>query len=218
MLFNGIIRKVSRSVCTAVGKEHVCMDENSNNTIQQCDETKEEQKPGLAGELYEWAQALVYSVVFVVILFTFFVRIIGVDGVSMIPTLQHSDKIVVSNMFYTPKQGDIIVLRKKSFLEEPLVKRIIATEGQTVDIDFISHNVYVDGVRLDEPYINAPTTREGDVSFPLKVPEGYVFVLGDNRNNSADSRISTLGVIDERYILGRVIFRVYPFDKIGKIE
>ena len=177
-----------------------------------------EEKNVVAVELYEWAQALVYSVVFVVVLFTFFVRIIGVDGTSMIPTLQHNDKIVVTNMFYEPSQGDIIVLRKESFLEEPIVKRVIATEGQTVDIDFISHNVYVDGIRLDEPYIKAPTTREGDVSFPVTVPEGFVFVLGDNRNNSADSRISRLGMVDERYILGRVVFRVYPMNKIGKVE
>lgn len=194
------------------------MSENSNGIIQQLDGAEKETKRGIAVELYEWAQALVYSVVFVVVLFTFFVRIIGVDGTSMIPTLQHNDKIVVTNMFYEPSQGDIIVLRKESFLEEPIVKRVIATEGQTVDIDFISHNVYVDGIRLDEPYINAPTTREGDVSFPVTVPEGFVFVLGDNRNNSADSRISRLGMVDERYILGRVVFRVYPMNKIGKVE
>ena len=194
------------------------MGENSDNIIQECDETEAEQKYGFAGELYEWAQALVYSVVFVVVLFTFIVRIIGVDGTSMVPTLQDKDKIVVTNMFYTPEQGDIIVLRKKSFIEEPIVKRVIATEGQTVDIDYISHNVYVDGIRLDEPYINAPTSREGDVSFPISVPEGCVFVLGDNRNNSADSRISRLGVVDERFILGRVIFRVYPINQIGNIE
>ena len=194
------------------------MSENSNGIIQQSDGAEKETKRGIAVELYEWAQALVYSVVFVVVLFTFFVRIIGVDGTSMIPTLQHNDKIVVTNMFYEPSQGDIIVLRKESFLEEPIVKRVIATEGQTVDIDFISHNVYVDGIRLDEPYIKAPTTSEGDVSFPVTVPEGFVFVLGDNRNNSADSRISRLGMVDERYILGRVVFRVYPMNKIGKVE
>ncbi|MGI6576728.1 MAG: signal peptidase I [Eubacteriales bacterium] len=160
---------------------------------------------GFVGELYEWAQALVFSVVFVVVLFTFFVRIIGVDGTSMEPTLYNNDKIMVSNILYTPKQGDIIVLRKESFIDEPIVKRVIATEGQTVDIDFISHKVWVDGQLLEEPYIKEPTAREGDMSFPLTVPEGYIFVLGDNRNNSADSRMSRLGVVDNRYVLGRVI-------------
>jgi len=173
---------------------------------------------GFAGELYEWAQALVYSVVFVVVLFTFFVRIIGVDGTSMEPTLHDSDKIVVTNILYTPKQGDIVVLRKKSFVEKPIVKRVIATEGQTVDIDFVTHKVWVDGELLEEPYIKAPTSREGDMTFPVTVPEGCIFVLGDNRNNSADSRLSRLGVVDNRYVLGRVIFRVYPFGKAGKVE
>ena len=143
------------------------MSENSNGIIQQSDGAEKETKRGIAVELYEWAQALVYSVVFVVVLFTFFVRIIGVDGTSMIPTLQHNDKIVVTNMFYEPSQGDIIVLRKESFLEEPIVKRVIATEGQTVDIDFISHNVYVDGIRLDEPYIKLQPPGRGMSAFRL---------------------------------------------------
>jgi len=181
-------------------------------------ENEESRGLDIAKELYDWAQALVFSIVFIVVLFTFFVRIIGVDGPSMEPTLYNNDKIVLTNMFYTPKQGDIIVFRKKSFLDEPLVKRVIATEGQTVDIDFITHEVRVDGVLLDEPYIKAPISRAGDVVFPVTVPEGYVFVLGDNRNNSADSRLSSLGMIDMRYILGHVIYRVYPFDEIGAIN
>jgi signal peptidase I len=170
-----------------------------------------------AGELYDWAQALVYSIVFIVVLFTFLVRIIGVDGESMEPTLHNNDKIVITNLFYSPKQGDVIVLRKKSFLEEPIVKRVIATEGQTVNIDFISHKVWVDGVLLDEPYIKAPIAKAGDVVFPVTVPKGFIFVLGDNRNNSADSRLTRVGMIDMRYVLGHVIYRVFPFDNIGGI-
>lgn len=169
-------------------------------------------------ELFDWAQSLIYSIVFIVVLFTFVVRIIGVDGASMEPTLHHNDKIVVTNLFYTPHQGDVIVLRKESFLQEPIVKRIIATGGQTVNIDFITHQIWVDGVLLDEPYIKAPIAKEGDMTFPATVPEGSVFVLGDNRNNSADSRFTRVGMIDNRYILGHVIFRVFPFNQIGRIQ
>lgn len=193
----------------------------ASDAIHEDSEISEDLSDGghrFARELYEWAQALVYSVVFVVVLFTFFVRVIGVDGTSMEPTLYNNDKIVVTNIMYTPKQGDIVVLRKKSFIERPIVKRVIATEGQTVDIDFISHMVWVDGELLEEPYIKAPTAREGDMEFPLTVPEGCIFVLGDNRNNSADSRMSRLGVVDDRYVLGHVIFRVYPIGGIGKVE
>jgi len=180
--------------------------------------TEETRGFDITKELYDWAQALVFSISLIVVLFTFFFRIIGVDGASMEPTLYNNDKVVVTNMFYTPKQGDVIVLLKKSFLDEPLVKRVIATEGQTVDIDFIAHEVRVDGVLLDEPYVKAPISRPGDIEFPVTVPEGCVFVLGDNRNNSADSRLSKIGMVDERCILGRVIYRIYPFDSIGGIK
>ncbi len=175
-------------------------------------------KISITGEIYDWAQALVFSLVFIVILFTFFFRIISVVGTSMVPTLHENDKIVVSNLFYQPAPGDIVVLRKDTFMSEPIVKRVIAVEGQTVDIDFISHKVSVDGITLDEPYINALTATRGDVEFPIKVPEGCIFVLGDNRNKSTDSRWSEPGMIDTRYILGKVIFRVYPFDGVGRVE
>lgn len=172
----------------------------------------------IARELYEWAQALVFSIVFIVLLFTFIVRIIGVDGTSMVPTLHHNDKIVLYNIFYTPKQGDIVVFKKESFIDEPLVKRVIATEGQTIDIDFIAHTVTVDGVQLNEPYINEATTRTGDMVFPATVPEGCIFVMGDNRNNSADSRYMALGMVDTRLLLGKAIFRLYPLSGIGLLE
>jgi signal peptidase I len=204
------------------------MDENMNGPLQPAQGEYMAASPDPASldkkgfdivkELYEWASALVFSIVFLVILFTFFFRIIGVDGASMEPTLYNNDKVIVTNLLYTPRQGDIVVFRKESFLDEPIVKRVIATEGQTVDINFITHEVRVDGVLLDEPYVKAPTTRPGDVEFPVVVPEGYVFVLGDNRNNSADSRFSSVGMIDVRYILGHVIYRLYPFDKIGKVK
>ena len=172
-------------------------------------EIKEEQKiPGR--EMYEWVQALVCSVLVVVVLFTFVIRMIGVDGHSMVPTLQDKDRLLVLNsMLYDDYQyGDIVVLRKPTFLAKPIVKRVIATEGQTVDIDFSTGSVYVDGELLKEDYINELTFTEEGTEFPLTVPEGSIFVMGDNRNHSADSRSDKYGMIDEGRIVGRVVLPV----------
>ena len=174
-------------------------------------EKKEEQKiPGQ--DLYEWVQALVCSVLAVVVLFTFVIRLIGVDGHSMVPTLQDGDRLLVLNsMLYDDyKYGDIVVLRKDTFLEEPIVKRVIATEGQTVDIDFSSGSVYVDGMLLKEDYIHELTFLEEGTEFPLTVPEGSIFVMGDNRNHSSDSRDSRLGTVDTRYVIGKAVFLAFP--------
>ena len=163
-------------------------------------------------ELYEWIQALVCSVLAVLLLFTFGVRLIGVDGRSMVPTLQDGDRLLVLNsMFcggYAP--GDIVVLRKESFLPTPIVKRVIAVEGQVVDVDFGSGVVFVDGKPLQEEYIQERTFTAEGTAFPLTVPEGSVFVLGDNRNHSTDSRDARLGTVDTRYIIGRAVFLAFP--------
>lgn len=163
-------------------------------------------------ELYEWVQALVCSVLAVVILFTFVIRLIGVDGRSMVPTLQHGDRLLVLNsMLYDDyKHGDIVVLRKDTFLKEPIVKRVIATEGQKVDIDFANGYVYVDDTLLTEDYINELTFLEEGTEFPLTVPENSVFVMGDNRNHSSDSRDSRLGTVDTRYVIGKAVFLAFP--------
>ncbi|MBR0282747.1 MAG: signal peptidase I [Oscillibacter sp.] len=170
-------------------------------------------------DLFEWIQALVSSVLVVVLLFTFVVRLIGVDGHSMLPTLQHGDRLLVlSSLWYHDyRYKDIVILRKETFDEKPIVKRVIATEGQTVDIDFHVGIVYVDGVALDEPYINEMTYTEEGITFPLTVPEGSVFVMGDNRNHSSDSRHSRLGTVDTRYIIGRAVFLLFPgLDSVTK--
>ena len=163
-------------------------------------------------DLYEWVQALVCSVLAVVLLFTFVIRLIGVDGHSMVPTLQDGDRLLVlSSLLYDDYvYGDIVVLRKAEFLEEPIVKRVIATEGQTVDIDFESGSVYVDGALLDEPYINELTFLQEGTEFPLTVPEGCIFVMGDNRNHSSDSRDARLGTVDTRYVIGKAVFLAFP--------
>ena len=163
-------------------------------------------------EAYEWVQALVCSVLAVVVLFTFVIRLIGVDGHSMVPTLQDGDRLLVLKyMLYNDYQyGDIVVLRKDSFMAEPIVKRVIATAGQTVDIDFANGVVYVDGEALDEPYINEPTYTDEGTVFPLTVPEGSIFVMGDNRNRSDDSRNAALGTVDTRYVIGKAVFLLFP--------
>ncbi len=163
---------------------------------------------------YEWVETLVWCFLFVVVLFTFAFRVVGVIGPSMQETLHANDRLITIN-YLTPKYGDIVAITQPSNLEEPLVKRVIATEGQAVDIDFDSGYVYVDGNLLTEDYIKNPTTVFGDVEYPVTVPKGHVFVLGDNRDVSLDSRYSQVGMVDNRYIFGKVIFRLFPFNKAG---
>ena len=156
------------------------------------------------------------------ILFSFVARIAVVDGGSMLPTLSHGDKLLVRQLFYTPKQGDVIVCQSEKYgLDKPLVKRIIATEGQTVRIDRDNWKVYVDGKPLDEPYIYLESGKmigwEYDTD-EIVVPKGHVFVMGDHRNDSLDSRFYRVGMIDVRYIIGEVIFRFFPFDGLGLVN
>ena len=162
---------------------------------------------------YEWVQALVCSVLTVVLIFTFAVRIVRVSGESMRETLQDQDMLVVLNNWLCGgyEQGDIVILQRDDFYGgEPIVKRVIATEGQTVDIDFNAGVVYVDGTALEEPYTREPTWTQEGTEFPLTVPEGCIFVMGDNRNDSDDSRDSALGPVDTRCVLGRALLLAVP--------
>lgn len=163
-------------------------------------------------DLYEWVQALVCSVLTVVVVFTFGVRLIGVDGSSMVPTLRDGDRllVLVSRLCGEYRRGDVVVLRKSTFLEEPIVKRVIAVGGETVDIDFDAGVVYVDGEALPEPYIREATHLAEGASFPQTVPEGCVFIMGDNRNDSRDSREPSLGAVDTRCLIGRAVFLLLP--------
>lgn len=179
---------------------------------------KTEETVSKRAEVYDWIQCIVYALIACVLVFVFFVRLVDVVGSSMYPTLENGDKMVVTNLLYKPKQGDIIVFQKDSYADYALVKRVIATEMQTVEIDFDKHIVYVDGEALDEPYIAEPTANKINFTGVQIVPPGCVFVMGDNRNASTDSRDARLGCVDERYIMGRVYFTLFPVKNIGVVK
>ena len=174
---------------------------------------EQEKQTAKGRDLYEWVQSLVGSVLVVVAIFTFVIRMMGVDGHSMLNTLQHGDRLLVVNslLYHDYKYGDIVILRKNGvFDDDPIVKRVIAVEGQTVDIDFTEGIVYVDGEALEEDYIREPTYIAEGTEFPLTVPEGSIFVMGDNRNGSSDSRDYRLGTVDTRYVIGKAAFLIFP--------
>ncbi len=160
--------------------------------------------------VYEWVHSLVFAVAIVVVLLTFFVRLVDVSGTSMKQTLQNNDKVVVSNFFYQPKQGDIVVISHGAEYAEPIIKRVIATEGQSLSIDFDTEKIIVDGTELKENYIQGHTHKE-DGEIPKVIPKGKVFVLGDNRGVSMDSRSKAIGLIDVTDIIGKAEVVVFPF-------
>ena len=174
---------------------------------------EQEKQTAKGRDLYEWVQSLVGSVLVVVAIFTFVIRMMGVDGHSMLNTLQHGDRLLVVNsmLYHDYKYGDIVILRKNGvFDDDPIVKRVIAVEGQTVDIDFAEGIVYVDGEALEEDYIREPTYTAEGTEFPLTVPEGSIFVMGDNRNGSSDSRDNRLGTVDTRDVIGKAAYLIFP--------
>lgn len=192
-------------------------------------ETTPTQKRTMAHEVIEWLEVLVAAIIAVVVIFTFVFRVATIDGDSMKNTLIDGEKIIISNLNYKAKPGDIVVIsrnienttKSQTAHNTPIIKRVIATGGQTVNIDFRLGKVYVDGKELKEPYISSPTNNRADVEFPLYVPEGYIFVMGDNRAESLDSRFSSIGeggLVDERYILGHAVYRIFPFERAGRLD
>lgn len=234
--------------------------ENENFVSENSDEvtTEEPKKTDWKKEIREWVVAIIVAVIVAFVIRTFFFELVQVSGPSMESTMHTGDKLVVVKLNYTPKQGDIIVFRPDQHKDEPYIKRIIATEGQTVYIDFningTNGTVYVDGEVYEEDYIKNPTTRNGDVNFgtmsdPLVVPEDCVFVMGDNRLQSHDGRsldVSSIkeegtegdyyysyvdpetgsvteapiyyGCVHEDDIMGKAIFRLWPFSKFGSLK
>lgn len=188
----------------------------------------EEKQPDLAQQikqeeaasrrsLYEWAEALILAMIIATLISACVCRVVGVDGSSMFSTLRHGDSLLMVNGFYSePQYGDIVVVRRDDM--EPLIKRVIALEGDTIAIDPETEMVYLNGELLDEPYLNGTTPTLYDFTGPYTVPEGAVFVMGDNRGDSHDSRdLERIGAVDEDDIMGKAIFRILPLPDFGGI-
>lgn len=184
------------------------------------DAVPEKSGADLASEIYEWVETLIFAMLMVVILFTFIGRTVTVDGSSMVPTLTNGDGLIVTRLTGDPKPGDIVAVTKLESINKPLIKRVIAVGGQVIDINGATGDVTIDGVMLDEPYIaeHILPNEYYDEAFPYEVPQGSIFVMGDNRNNSWDSRADRLGAIDNRHVLGKVVWRYLPFDHFGPAE
>lgn len=183
------------------------------NENQEPQESPGEEKGSYKLDLYYWIQALVMVLIGLILLCTLVGRVIRVDGSSMVPTLHNGNLLLLQSLGYTPQQGDIVVLRKPGFPPPPretapIVKRVIAVGGQHVRVDYGAGAVYVDGVALDEPYILETMVDRYNPEMnvlDVVVPEGSIYVMGDNRNNSSDSRHQDLGTVDNRYVLGHVL-------------
>ncbi len=189
------------------------------------DKKKEKGFKAAMGSLFDMVEVVALSVAIVYLVFCFAFRVAVVNGPSMNQTLQDKDILLVSELFYKPTRGDVIVCQNEYIgFEEPIVKRIIAVAGDTINIDFDNWQVYVNGEPIKEDYVNYIAGMPmRQLSFErygsdYVVPEGHVFVMGDNRNNSNDSRSYLVGPIDERLIVGHVIFRFFPFSSAGIIK
>lgn len=201
------------------------MDETENRQSPEPSEAPDKPEPGknpdgrkAVSDLFDVIELFVFCAAVILTVFTFAARPTVVNGRSMEDTLHGGDYLIVTEFGYTPKQNDIVVVQNVSLphYSEPLVKRVIAVAGQTIDIDFDTWTVTVDGAVLDEPYRKLTEGRRltSDWTYPLVIPEGYVFVMGDNRNNSADSRTAEIGPVDVRCIVGRAVMRVFPFSRL----
>ena len=212
-----------------------------NQTAESTGEAQEKEEDGsekkeksFFDDLMEVFESVFISVFFVLLIFTFVARPVTVDGRSMYPTLEDQDKLIMNTLFFSPDPGDIIVIDNHTSytfeqgtdkiiegtsLDKRLIKRVIAVGGQTIDIDFDAGIVTVDGKIYEEDYISEATAyNPGAFSYPLTIPEGYVFVMGDNRNNSTDSRDNHVGLVKEEDIMGEALFRFYPFDKFKLLD
>lgn len=181
--------------------------------------TRTEQKRDRLSAVYDWVEAAILALIVVVVFFTFIMRNVEVKGPSMQETLHTGDRLLVTHLFYKPDHGDIVVINR--YTEEPLIKRVIAVGGDTLAIDAETGQVLLNSEVLEEPYVTALRTPEIDMARTLPdglVPDGYLFVMGDNRLNSTDSRSMEVGLVNEKDIIGKAVFRLWPIDKIGGVS
>ncbi len=168
--------------------------------------------------VYEWVEAGLLAAIVVLLVFTCLLRTATVSGPSMSPTLQSGDRVLILQLgCHDPDYGEIVVIDRTPAGQPPIIKRVIGKAGDIIDIDFHAGEVWRNGALLEEPYIREPTLTRWDVQFPLEVPEGHLFVMGDNRNRSADSRSSQIGLVDVRRVMGKAVFRFYPFQSAGAL-
>ena len=190
------------------------MDENKLQT--------ETEKRTPAQSLYDWIEVIAVSLALVLLFLTFIARVTTVVGDSMLPTLHDGESLLVLRAGYKPENGDIVVVQDdRSIIDYPIVKRVIATGGQTLEFDFENWLVYLDGELLEENYINKQdfvNMKSYGCAEKLTVPDGYVFVMGDNRNASTDSRDSRIGLVSTDDVIGKVVFRFAPLDKFGAVN
>lgn len=195
--------------------------ENQNPGQQEPGNKKEKEKLPFPVECFGWLQSVTVALAILILAATFLGRVIIVSGSSMVPTLENGDLLLLRCAGYEPQRGDIVVLRKPfSDIDTPIVKRVIAVGGQTVEIDYSTSTLYVDGQPQEEPYLNEPMFHPTGAHMEgtyWEVPEGSIFVMGDNRNASSDSRYDELGVIDTRYVIGKALITLLPPQHIGLV-
>ncbi len=169
-------------------------------------------------DIYETAECIIIAFVVIVALILFVFRAVSVDGDSMLPNMHDGDRIITTNFLYTPQKGDVVVIDENTNYGKPLIKRVIASEGDKIFIDFATGDVYINDEKLSEEYIYEKIAVQEKENINMIVPEGYVFVMGDNRNYSLDSRDPSIGLINEKNILGKAFFQMYPLNDIGVVK